>query len=72
MAEVCEELGIKYNVYPTFTGAIAANYNWLKQMSKAPTVSQIMFRLDMTDRLIIEEILLHHLLSLFNFSPNLD
>ena len=30
VAEVCEEFGIKYNVYPTFTGAIAANYNWLK------------------------------------------
>lgn len=39
VAEVCEEYGVKYNVYPTFTGAIAANYNWLKQMSKAPLLN---------------------------------
>jgi len=36
VAEVCEEFGIQYNVYPTFREAIAANYNWLKKMSIKP------------------------------------
>lgn len=32
LAEVCEEFGVKYSVYPTFKDAITANYSWLKRM----------------------------------------
>ncbi|NEP58394.1 MAG: acyl-CoA desaturase [Symploca sp. SIO2G7] len=32
LAEVCEEFGVKYHVYPTLTEAIASNYRWLKLM----------------------------------------
>jgi linoleoyl-CoA desaturase len=35
VGEVCEEFGIKYNVYPTFTEALIANYRWLKLMGNA-------------------------------------
>jgi linoleoyl-CoA desaturase len=31
LAEVCAEFGIDYNVYPTFTGALKANYALLKK-----------------------------------------
>ncbi|MBW4496390.1 MAG: acyl-CoA desaturase [Oscillatoria princeps RMCB-10] len=34
--EVCEEFGVEYKVYPTFTGAIASNYRWLKAMGCSP------------------------------------
>ncbi|MDJ0617851.1 MAG: acyl-CoA desaturase [Calothrix sp. MO_192.B10] len=36
LAEVCEEFGVKYNVYPSFVGALAANYRWLKIMGEKP------------------------------------
>jgi linoleoyl-CoA desaturase len=36
LAEVCEEFGVKYNVYPTFGDALAANYRWLKIMGAKP------------------------------------
>jgi linoleoyl-CoA desaturase len=32
LADVCEDFGVKYNVYPTFTEAFASNYRWLKLM----------------------------------------
>ncbi|NER23809.1 MAG: acyl-CoA desaturase [Symploca sp. SIO1C2] len=35
LTEVCEEFGVKYNVYPTFREAIASNYRWLKLMGTA-------------------------------------
>lgn len=34
--EVCEEFGVEYKVYPTFTAAIASNYRWLKALGCAP------------------------------------
>jgi linoleoyl-CoA desaturase len=34
VADVCQEFGVKYNVYDTFSGAIAANYKWLKVMGQ--------------------------------------
>ncbi len=34
LADVCAEFGIRYNVYPTFRGALAANYHWLKVMGQ--------------------------------------
>jgi linoleoyl-CoA desaturase len=34
VADVCEEFGIRYNVYTTFRGALTANYQWLKVMGK--------------------------------------
>ncbi|HEY9699142.1 MAG TPA: acyl-CoA desaturase [Trichocoleus sp.] len=37
LAEVCEEFGVKYQVYPTFRSALAANYRWLKYLGTAPT-----------------------------------
>ena len=40
LAQVCHERGVRYNVYPTFTEALAANYDWLKLMSNTPTVSK--------------------------------
>ncbi|WP_088241701.1 fatty acid desaturase family protein [Calothrix rhizosoleniae] len=36
LAEVCEEFGVNYNVYQTFTSALAANYSWLKVMGAKP------------------------------------
>ncbi len=39
LAEVCEEYGVQYNVYPTFTKAIAANYRWLRIMGNAPEIN---------------------------------
>jgi linoleoyl-CoA desaturase len=34
LAEVCEEFGVRYNVYPTFRSALVANYQWLKVMGQ--------------------------------------
>jgi linoleoyl-CoA desaturase len=34
VADVCQEFGVKYNVYETFSSALAANYNWLKALGK--------------------------------------
>lgn len=34
VADVCQEFGVKYNVYDTFTEALAANYNWLKVLGQ--------------------------------------
>lgn len=36
LAELCEEVGVHYQVYETLTGAIASNYYWLKVMSFPP------------------------------------
>lgn len=36
--EVCQEYGVNYIVYPTFTEAIASNYRWLKAMGQ-PEIS---------------------------------
>lgn len=36
VAEVCEEFGVEYKVYETFTEAIVANYQWLKIMAVEP------------------------------------
>ena len=32
LAEVCQEFGVNYAVYPTFWGALAYNYRWLRQL----------------------------------------
>lgn len=34
VAEVCAEFGVTYNVYPTFVGALIANYRWLKDLGR--------------------------------------
>jgi len=39
LAEVCEEYGVKYNVYDTFWETIVANYRWLKKMGTAPSTA---------------------------------
>ncbi|NRB08658.1 MAG: acyl-CoA desaturase [Richelia sp.] len=36
LAEVCEEFGVNYNVYQTFSSALSANYSWLKFMGAKP------------------------------------
>ncbi|MFH7026581.1 MAG: fatty acid desaturase family protein [Heteroscytonema crispum UTEX LB 1556] len=36
LAEVCEEFGVKYNVYTTFGEALASNFRFLKLMGTAP------------------------------------
>lgn len=36
LAQLCQEYGIEYNVYPSFTKALAANYRWLKIMGNPP------------------------------------
>lgn len=36
VAEVCQEFGVEYKVYPTFTEVLTANYRWLKALSTAP------------------------------------
>ena len=41
LAEVCQEYGVKYNVYPTFKEAIAANYCWLKLMGNPSEINSI-------------------------------
>ena len=41
LAEVCEEFGVKYNVYTTFTEALVSNFRFLKQMGTAPTAEYI-------------------------------
>ncbi|MGB3636429.1 MAG: acyl-CoA desaturase [Rivularia sp. (in: cyanobacteria)] len=41
LAQVCEEYGVQYNVYPTFTKAIAANYRWLKIMGNPPEINAV-------------------------------
>jgi linoleoyl-CoA desaturase len=33
VAEVCEEFGVNYCVYPTLRAAIASNYRWLRRMA---------------------------------------
>ena len=38
LAEVCEEFGVKYHVYPTLGEALAANYQWLKLMGTKETL----------------------------------
>ncbi len=38
VAEVCKEYGVPYNVYDTFSGAIASHYRWLKYLGQ-PTVA---------------------------------
>jgi linoleoyl-CoA desaturase len=38
LAEVCAEFGVKYQVYPTFKEALAANYRWLRIMGNTPQV----------------------------------
>lgn len=38
VAEVCEEFGVEYKVYNTLSGAIAANYRWLKIMAATPKI----------------------------------
>lgn len=39
LAELCEEYGVKYNVYDTFWETIVANYRWLKKMGTAPSTA---------------------------------
>ena len=41
LAEVCQEYGVQYNVYPTFRGAIAANYSWLKLMGNPSKINSV-------------------------------
>ncbi|MBE9215657.1 acyl-CoA desaturase [Plectonema cf. radiosum LEGE 06105] len=41
LAQVCQEYDVKYNVYPTFTKALVANYSWLKLMGNPPQISQV-------------------------------
>lgn len=41
LEEVCEEYGVKYNVYPTFREALVANYRWLKLMGNSPQISPV-------------------------------
>jgi linoleoyl-CoA desaturase len=40
LAKLCEEYGVKYNVYPTFTEALICNYRWLKLLGTLPTLEQ--------------------------------
>lgn len=39
VAEVCQEYGINYNVYPSFLGALNANYRWLKYLGTGVDIS---------------------------------
>ncbi|MBO3461765.1 acyl-CoA desaturase [Aetokthonos hydrillicola Thurmond2011] len=39
LSEVCEEFGVKYNVYETFTEALVANFRWLKIMGNKRDVN---------------------------------
>ena len=39
LAEVCQEYGVKYNVYQTLGEALASNYRWLKLMGSVPQES---------------------------------
>ena len=39
LAEVCQEYGVKYNVYETLGAALASNYRWLKLMGTMPQES---------------------------------
>ena len=39
LAELCEEYGVKYNVYDSFWETIVANYRWLKKMGTAPSTA---------------------------------
>ncbi len=32
LAELCDEFGVKYNVYPTFREALGSNFRWLKYL----------------------------------------
>ncbi len=41
LAEVCKEYGVAYNVYPTFTKALVANYGWLKLMGNPPQINSV-------------------------------
>lgn len=41
LAQVCEEYNVQYNVYPTFTKAIAANYRWLRIMGNPPEINTV-------------------------------
>ena len=41
LAEVCEEFGVAYNVYPTLGEALVANYRWLKLMGNPPQISAV-------------------------------
>jgi len=41
LAQVCEEYGVIYNVYPSFREAIAANYRWLKIMGNSAQISPV-------------------------------
>ena len=41
LAEVCEEYGVKYNVYPTLGEALVANYRWLKLMGNPSQVDTV-------------------------------
>jgi linoleoyl-CoA desaturase len=41
LAEVCEEFGVKYNVYTTFGEALVSNFRFLKQMGTAPNEGYI-------------------------------
>ncbi|MBR8833668.1 MAG: acyl-CoA desaturase [Stigonema ocellatum SAG 48.90 = DSM 106950] len=41
LAEVCEEFGVKYNVYEGFGEALSANYRWLKVMGARPHLEVI-------------------------------
>jgi len=51
VADVCEEFGVKYNVYDTFSGAIEANYNWLKFLGKKVVKSnEVRLKLPVTSR----------------------
>ncbi|MDB9445197.1 fatty acid desaturase family protein [Anabaena sp. CS-542/02] len=36
LADVCQDFGVKYNVCPNFSAALASNYRWLKLMGTAP------------------------------------
>ena len=39
--QVCQEYGLKYNVYPTLGEAVVANYRWLKLMGQSPQKSKV-------------------------------
>lgn len=42
LAEVCQEFGVQYNVYPSFTEALAYNYRWLKRLGENdPTLAVV-------------------------------
>ncbi len=34
LADVCQEFGVQYNVYPSFTEALTYNYSWLKRLGE--------------------------------------